>query len=204
MDPLLSWVDEEVVRRLAAKLTEPARDPATPAAPDAAGFDKGFVGFTMEGSMPAEPTPATPPAAAAEPGASHVARQLPAPPAPASPSASGPFLEKIRRFRDWMRREFAADGVFILDDQGAVIFDDGPHERLHFLARSMAQASRRPGARTGNVHVKIGAATTLELIPVESAHGCLVLGAAVPVSLPPESVRVVMEALADIGSPPGR
>lgn len=199
MDPLLSWVDEEVVRRLAAKLTEPARDPATPAAPDAAGFDKGFVGFTMEGSMPAEP----PPAAAAEPGASHVARQLPAPPAPASPSASGPFLEKIRRFRDWMRREFAADGVFILDDQGAVIFDDGPHERLHFLARSMAQASRRPGARTGNVHVKIGAATTLELIQVESAHGCLVLGAAVPVSLPPESVRVVMEALADIGSPPG-
>lgn len=103
-----------------------------------------------------------------------------------------------------MRREFAAAGVFILDGEGAVIFDDGPHERLHFLARSMAQASRRPGARTGNVHVKIGAATTLELIPVEAARGFLVLGAVVPVPMPPESVRVVMEALADLGSPAGR
>jgi hypothetical protein len=102
-----------------------------------------------------------------------------------------------------MAREFSATGVFILDREGAVIFDESDRGRLHFLARSLALASRRPGTSAANVHVKIGAGTTLEVIPVETAYGCLVLGAVVPDALPPAAVHAVMEALARIAAPPG-
>jgi hypothetical protein len=59
-----------------------------------------------------------------------------------------------------------------------------------------------PKTSTGNVHVKIGAGATLEVIPVETAYGCLVLGVVVPESLTPASVNAVMEALARVASPP--
>jgi hypothetical protein len=100
-----------------------------------------------------------------------------------------------------MGGQFAASGIFILDREGAVIFDENGHNRLHFLARSLALASRRPGTTAANVHVKIGAATTLEVIPVETAYGCLVLGALVPEALPPAAVQSVMTALAEITKP---
>ena len=93
--------------------------------------------------------------------------------------------------------------MFLLDREGAVIFDESNHGRLHFLARSLALASRRPGSSAGNVHIKIGAGATLEVIPVETAYGCLVLGAVVPESLPPAAVTAVMEALCQVASPPG-
>jgi hypothetical protein len=102
-----------------------------------------------------------------------------------------------------MRHHFAATGIFILDREGSVIFDESNHGRLHFLARSLALASRRPGSSAGNVHVKIGAGATLEVIPVETAYGCLVLGAVVPESLQPAAVNAVMEALSQVAAPPG-
>jgi hypothetical protein len=52
------------------------------------------------------------------------------------------------------------------------------------------------------VHVKIGAGATLEVIPVETAYGSLVLGAVVPEALDPPAVLAVMEALAQVASPP--
>lgn len=170
MDPLRPWLDADEVHRLAARLIEPARESAAPVTTGEVGFDQGFVGFTGE------------------------------PPAPAAPqSARRPFLEEIHCFRDWMGREFSASGVFIVDSEGTAIFDDGLHERLHFLVRSLALASRR----AGNVRVKIGALMLLEVIPVETAGGCLVLGALVPGSLPPESVCAVRQALAAIATPAG-
>jgi hypothetical protein len=191
MDPLHPWIDADEVRRLAMRLMKAPREPEVSVAD--AGFDEGFVGFAA--NRPPAPAAAPPPAA-----------PLPervTPPAPeSSPAAArGPFLERIRRFRDWMGGQFAASGIFILDREGAVIFDENGHNRLHFLARSLALASRRPGTTAANVHVKIGAATTLEVIPVETAYGCLVLGAVVPEALPPAAVQSVMTALAEITKP---
>jgi len=101
-----------------------------------------------------------------------------------------------------MHRNFAATEIFILDREGSVIFDESRHGRLHFLARSLALASRRPGAAVGNVHVKIGAGATLEIIRVETAYGCLVLGAVVPDALNPPSITAVMDALVVVAAPP--
>lgn len=212
MDPIYPWLDPIEVRRMAERLMKPNREPSATVAD--AGFDAGFVGFaSSQSSQEIAPVPAvttTPP-----PLPPQVAPQIPEPvpfppPAPiATPeitenptSARGPFLDRINRFRDWMRHNFSATGIFILDREGAVIFDETSHGRLHFLARSLALASRRPGASPGNVHVKISAGATLEVIPVETAYGNLVLGAVVPESLTPASVSAVMEALSLVASPP--
>lgn len=195
MDPIYPWLDPLEVRRLADRLMRPTREPAVTVTD--AGFDEAFVGFASDpGALPPPQPPVEAPPVVAVP-----VHTAPAEPEPAS-SARGPFLDRITRFRDWMRHNFAATGVFILDHQGAVIFDESSHGRLHFLARSLALASRRPGATAGNVHVKIGAGATLEVIPVETAYGCLVLGAVVPDSLDPPSVRAVMDALAQVAAPP--
>lgn len=205
MDPVNPWLDADEVRRMAARLMNPARDAAVNVAD--AGFDEAFVGFANE--RPASPAPASspsvddavpeapipPPSPPAEPF------QQPAAAEPPPSTARGPFLERIRRFRDWISQEFSASGLFILDREGAVIFDESGQTRLYFLARSLALASRRTGASASNVHVKIGAGTTLEVIPVDTAYGCLVLGAVVPEALTPAAVSAVMDALAKVASP---
>ncbi|MGL5018404.1 MAG: hypothetical protein ACRDBP_09740 [Luteolibacter sp.] len=198
MDPIYPWLDPVEVRRLAERLVKPGREPSVTAAD--AGFDDAFVGFANERAATVVPAP--------QPAAPELVRatEVPVPPEPPVASslvARGPFLDRIKRFRDWMHQNFAATGVFILDREGEVIFDESHHGRLHFLARSLALASRRPGASAGNVHVKIGAGATLEVIPVDTAYGCLVLGAVVPDSLPPASIVAVMEALSLVAAPPG-
>jgi hypothetical protein len=195
MDPVNPWLDADEVRRMAARLMKPAGEP--PVNVTDAGFDAGFVGFASERSAPPLTSPAQP-SPPAEP-----VKPAPAPAAvePLQTSARGPFLERIRKFRDWMSREFSASGLFILDREGAVIFDESAQNRLYFLARSLALASRRPGTSSANVHVKIGAGTTLEVIPVETAYGCLVLGTVVPEALPPAAVSAVMAALAQVAAP---
>lgn len=204
MDPINPWLDPVEVRRLAERLMKPVKDPA--AAVSDAGFDEGFVGYATARPSATDPAPAAPPAAVAM--SSHTESQ-PTPPAVFQPvsetiptTARGPFLDRVHRFRDWMRQHFAATGLFILDREGAVIFDESSHGRLHFLARSLAHASRRQGSSTGNVHVKIGAGATLEVIPVDTPYGCLVLGAVVPEALQPAAVSAVMQALHQVAAPP--
>ena len=203
MDPINPWLDPVEVRRLAERLMRPVRNPA--AAVTDAGFDEGFVGYATDQAPPAPVAPRQDiPARVVGPPV-----EVPQPPPVPEPvretiasSARGPFLDRIHRFRDWMRHHFAATGIFILDREGSVIFDESNHGRLHFLARSLALASRRPGSTAGNVHVKIGAGATLEVIPVDTAYGCLVLGAVVPEALQPEAVSAVMEALTLVAAPP--
>lgn len=196
MDPINPWLDPVEVRRLAERLMKPNREPSITVAD--AGFGTGFVGYAT-GQVFAPASPPLPPAVREEPVAP-IAE--PAGQPESQTSARGPFLDRITRFRDWMRHNFAATGIFILDREGAVIFDESSHGRLHFLARSLALASRRQGAAAGNVHVKIGAGATLEVIPVETPYGCLVLGAVVAEPLAPPSVTAVMEALSQVASPP--
>ena len=161
---------------------------------------------------PPAPHPAEIPArpVSSVPATDHEVKRLqPAAVIPGGPSRAqelsslrGPFLDRIHRFRDWMEHHFHSTGLFILDRDGAVIYDAGNHGRLHFLARSLALASRRQGASGGNVHVKIGAGATLEVIPVDTPYGCLVLGAVVPEALQPSAVAAVMDALSQVAAPP--
>ncbi|MEI7927845.1 MAG: hypothetical protein WCH40_04785 [Verrucomicrobiales bacterium] len=189
MDLVHPWLDSVEVRRMAERLLAPVQEQAVPV--QDAGFGEQFVGY--------EPVhvPVPQPAAVVLPIA-------PPPHASVEPQSEvrGPFLDRIGRLRDWLHHHFQAVGVFLLDREGAVIFDESGHGKLHFLARSLAVASRRPGGMAGNVHVKVGAAATLEVIPVDTPYGCLVLGAVVPAPLDLAAITTVMDALRSVASPP--
>ncbi|MCP5548443.1 MAG: hypothetical protein H7A50_13825 [Akkermansiaceae bacterium] len=212
MDPINPWLDPIEVRRLAERLIQPDSSPAPP--PEEAGFGARFEGFAESAPLARAAAPvAAPPSEeirTPEPEARPAVEPAPAapqevppplPPVEAGANARGPFLGRIQAFRQWMHTNFGASGIFILDREGSVIFDESSHGRLHFLARSLAIASRRPGSSAGNVHVKIGAGATLEVIPVDTPYGCLVLGAVVPEALDAGAVATVMDALTRATSP---
>lgn len=205
MDVVHPWLDPVEVRRLAERLLAPVREQAVPI--QDAGFGEQFVGYEPSAATP-QPRPPTPspvvpvavvaPPVVVPPEPETIVVEAPAP----RNDGRGPFLDRMARFRDWLNRNFQAVGVFLLDREGAVIFDESGHGKLHFLARSLAVASRRPGGMPGNVHVKVGASATLEVIPVDTPYGCLVLGAVVPAPLEPDAIADVMNALKLVASPP--
>ncbi len=211
MNPLNSWLDADEVRRLANRLMKPVRNPAMTLSD--IGFDEQFIGFAESSparpNIPADPNtgePELPTPVAKSPTPPPLPQ--PQPPVPSAGSlmdaARGPFLNRIQRFRDWMRQNFSATGVFLLDREGSVIFDESDHGRLHFLARSLAHASSRENAPTRNVHVKIGAGATLEVIPVETAYGRIILGAVVPQPLGTQAITAIDDALKQVATPPKR
>lgn len=209
MDPINPWVDAAEVRRLAERLLAPAHQP-DPSIRDA-GFDAHFIGYASGG--PSCPTPVvTPPPLPPV----TIERTVNPPPITAASISSpfqpivesrtvvrGPFLDRITRFRDWFASEFSATGIFILDREGSVIFDENGNEKLHSLARNLALASRKPGAPPANVRLKIGTRAILEVIPVDTAYGYLVLAAIVPDILLPPAISSVMDGLSRAASPPG-
>jgi len=115
----------------------------------------------------------------------------------------GPFLQRVQRFRSWLREQFGVSGMFLLDREGTTIFDDGLPENLQALARSLAQASRVAAGAGSNVHVKVGADATLEVIPVDTHYGVIVLGAIVPQAVSPRGVALIIDGLRRTAMPPG-
>lgn len=203
MDPLQPWVDAQEMRRLAeALMTSPARTPATS---EDAGFNGDFIGFANDpNSPPAVPTPAPekappPPAAAAVTAPTEPTRSA----APVvTTRVRGPFLERLSRFREWLLAHGRVQGLFVLDKDGAVIFDDGDHERLHFMARSLAMAAKRSPDGWSHVHMKVGSTGLLEVIPIETVYGRMVLSLIVEHPLNAADVAPLTAALQQAVAPP--
>lgn len=207
MDPLEPWVDAAAVRRLAEQLLADSHLPEVSAAPDA-GFGGDFVGFAPSSREALSVTVVSPPVmeddAPAKPFLPEPAPPVGSPPdlQPPPGERRGPLLVRLGRFREGLVRHAGAQGVFVLDREGRPVMDDPAWGKLHFLARSLAQAYRPIEGQPGNVHVKIGANTVLEVIPVETPFGCLVLGAVVPRPLPARLVAEIATALRQAATPP--
>jgi hypothetical protein len=198
MDPINPWLDPSEVRHLAEQLLRPVA-PAHLCAADP-GFDSSFVGFTPAGQAIEEREQQPPPPphqamAAPAPPPQPIPQEIPQPP-PAAPSRTR-FLERVQIFRDWLAKNFLATDIFILDREGKVIFDESGHGRLHFMARNLALASRG----SGNIHVKIGPASILEVIPCETPYGRIVLGTLVAEALPADHVHTITQVLIQTASP---
>lgn len=217
MDPLEPWIDASAARRMAERLLAKVEDPEVKTGPDT-GFGTDFVGFATEKERSETQLVETPvaeeePARVFEPVATVqtvAAPSLPeantepsaeSVPAVAAASPRGPLLERLARFRDALIRHTSAQGAFVLDREGRPVMEDPAFGKLHFLARSLAQAYRPVSGHAGNVHVKIGANAVLEVVPVDTPFGCLVLGAIVPKPLAASVVAEIAEALKKAATP---
>jgi len=113
----------------------------------------------------------------------------------------GPFLTRLQRFSAILRRDLNARSMFLIDSEGQVLLDEVENPKLIQVARTLANASYRAtrqstsSAAVGNLHVKIGANATLEVIPVQSRYGLLILGAIFPAPIGAERVRQVADLL---------
>ena len=227
MDPLEPWIDASAVRRMAENLLTAPRGAAVDPGPDA-GFGTEFEGFAGElraaavalvsapASRPVDVDPTAPvpshvpeaPARTFTPAAVVVVAPAAAEPAPVAVAAPapgqerrGPLLERLARFRDQLIRHTGAQGVFILDREGKPVMEDPAFGKLHFLARSLAQAYRPVAGQAGNVHVKIGSNAVLEVVPVDTPFGCLVLGTVMPRPLTAAAVAEIAAALRQAAKP---
>lgn len=176
---------------MAERLLSPVQEQAVPV--QDAGFGEHFVGF--------EQVPVVVPLEATETLAAVERAPLEEPEEKALPHLRGPFLDGIAAFRDWLYQHCQAVEVFLIDRDGTPIFDESGQGKLHVLARGLAASSHPQGAIPGNVRVKVGASATLELIPVDTECGRLVLGAVVPDPLDAASVRMIIETLGAVGRP---
>ena len=202
MDPLEPWIDASAVRRMAERLLADPDEPEINPGPDA-GFGNEFVGFAGETRREAAPPVAVmePPAMVFEPVGPAIASPLPQVVTVVPSEGRGPLWERLSRFRDVLIRHTGAQGVFILDREGKPVMEDPAFGKLHFLARSLAQAYRPVSGQSGNVHVKIGSNAVLEVVPVETPFGCLVLGAVMPRALTAAAVAEIAEALRQAATP---
>lgn len=173
--PVAPPAPEPTQESIAPPLVQPVEAALTPAAP-------------LPPLRPTPPTQAPPPPVAV--------------PQAAPVKVRGPFIERMSRFRDGLHAQFGAKGVFILDKEGSVIFDESDHSRLHFMARSLAMAAKKSNDGPGNVHVKVGSTTMLEVIPVDTVFGRMVLGLLVENPLSSEAVIRIIQALQGAVAPP--
>lgn len=115
--------------------------------------------------------------------------------------ARGPFLERLKNFSLGARENFGAQAMFLIDNDGQVILDEVGNPKLIQMARTLANASYTASrqsagaAAVGNLHVKIGANATLEVIPVQSRYGLLIMGVIFPAPLGAERVLQITSLL---------
>ena len=107
----------------------------------------------------------------------------------------GPLVARMERFRQWLAEKVDARGMFVLDRDGNPVVDDPVYGKLHFLARSLAQAYRPADGGAGNVHVKIGSDSYLAVVPVRTDFGSLVLGTVLPKPLEAAAVDAIARGL---------
>jgi hypothetical protein len=111
-----------------------------------------------------------------------------------------PFLERLRSYGQWLRQHVEARGFFVITREGEVLLDEIQSPKLLQVSRTLAHASRTAnrqagGLAVGSLHVKLGPGRILEVIPLGSLYGPLVLGVVVPCSLPLDHVGVVAGTL---------
>lgn len=203
MDTINPWLDPAEVRQLAEKLIRPVEQSAIVSSD--AGFDTSFVGFLGSdepavderapavSTTPAVAVVATPVAApvAVTPSTPTLSKLKPAVKVAPAPQVTTLLDIRFDKIRNWLTEEFSAKEIFILDQTGAVIFDESHHGRLHFIARDLIlQANQKQ-----NVRVKFGPSANLELIPCENPKGLVILGALFPYTLSNNKITLIREAL---------
>lgn len=113
---------------------------------------------------------------------------------PAAPSGDDPILARVHRYGSWLKNAVGVEKFFISNLEGKILVDEVQNPKLIQVARSLTTASTsnaENGSQVGSLHVRIGEASILEVVPTPSQFGTLILGLILERSLEEESVREV-------------
>ena len=194
MDPINPWLDADEVRQLAESLM-PARTVAAASINDA-GFNDSFVGFAGPDPVAvtapvAAPTPISIPVPVATPAPAAVITPVPvttpapvAAPTPAAFSSASSF----QTFQARIQQSHRAESLFVIDHTSKAVFGEDHYPQFHFIARSLSENGGRRTFPKGHIHIKIGPAKTLEIIPLHLPNRAWVAGVIVPNPLPAETI----------------
>ena len=154
---------------------------------------------------PPDTTPSAGPApTAAAPAQLTQVSPVPGPPPETPPAAvNTPFLARLKAYGTWLQDGIQAKAFFVLDREGSVLIDEVHSPKLHQVARTLAQAShmanRQAGAAAiGNIPVKIAPENTLEVVPVLTRYGPLILGVILDHPLSSRNVESVARGLQQV------
>lgn len=156
-------------------------------------------GLLEDPKPPAEASPTAPDTAAELIEVTPVATAAP----PTSGPASTPFMARLQAFGNWLREGVQARAFFITDWKGAILIDEAPNPKYHQIARTLAQASRTANrqagtAAIGNLHAPVAPETVLEVIPVNTRYGPVILGIIVVQPLNSQNAETVARGLQQV------
>ena len=99
-----------------------------------------------------------------------------------------------------MQQQFGSSSIFILNRNGHTVFGKENHPQFQFIAQSLTKHAKRRGLPKGHIHIKVGPAQTLEIIPVDLPNGGWIVGTVVPKPLQPDDVSHWVDQLSKMSS----
>jgi hypothetical protein len=93
----------------------------------------------------------------------------------------GPLATRIRALMDWLKKQVAAESMFIVDGQGCPVTDTEPSPEILAGAVVLMEAARRaarhvPTAAEGALHIDLPNGRKLGVIHTETSYGHFCLG----------------------------
>ena len=113
------------------------------------------------------------------------------------------IIERLVPFGGWLHDALGSQSYFLLERSGEVLVDEIKSEKLHHLARTLAQAAftakRQAGsAAVGNLHIKVQQGSVLEVIPVNTREGLLIMGIVLAKPLLSRQVEIAARGLQQV------
>lgn len=180
MDPIESWVDPQEVKRLAEALMNPVARTNAPS--DDATYSKHFVGF-----------------AEARDDKKFIASDGRTPSAVPTSSqttlvgAHGYLSQQLKNFRETLPSPIPYKGFFALHNESQVIYDDGDHQHLHFVARDWIKTLNSSSHQ--HVQLRIGSSDFLEMISFQTHDGVIALAFIVSRALASDELARITRSL---------
>ncbi|MGA0846400.1 MAG: hypothetical protein ACO3RV_07655, partial [Luteolibacter sp.] len=157
MDLIHSWMDTEAVRRLANKLVSPS-DSQPGASLDSCGFGNDFVGFGADLSGSGENSPSG--------SARFQSEEFCKPASSPSSNETLSWSARLGLLRDWGTRLPEVLAMFLLNQTGEVLLDEGGEGELHAIARSFVGQAPESGDGDDFVWVRMTRGASLLLVRI--------------------------------------
>jgi hypothetical protein len=112
-------------------------------------------------------------------------------------------VARLQAYGVWLREGIRAASFFVMDRDGGILIDEVQSPKLQQVARTLAQASRTANRQAGagaigNLHIKLSPESVLEVVPVTTRYGPLVLGIVVAQPISAGNIETVARGLQQV------